>query len=146
MSGGMVKTLSGSSERHYAVIQVRPSDAPIERIVVAYHDERTLRQFLTKRSIIATGFSSRAEALEKSLIAGLQNRLWLLNLVSKLWVSPDYCRRHLVRMRVLVRLHAQRGPQRVVTDVVHITGAALCRFRSRLRQTLRRLEPVVQQQ
>ena len=56
-----MKTLK-PSHMLYAVIQVRQSDSGIDRCVIGYRDERTLRQLLAKCSIVATGFVSRDEA------------------------------------------------------------------------------------
>jgi hypothetical protein len=72
---------SRTSPVQYAVIQVRESDAGTERCVIGYHDERTLRQLLAERSIVATGFSSRDEATKQSFTAGIGHRSPFLNVV-----------------------------------------------------------------
>ena len=74
-----------------AVIQVRESDAGTERCVIGYHDERTLRQLLAERSIVATGFSSRDEATKQSFTAGIGHRSPFLNVVSRVRPSPGFC-------------------------------------------------------
>ena len=49
------------SMRQYAVISVRALPH-CERLVIAYHDEKTLRNLLAEPSIVALGYSSREEA------------------------------------------------------------------------------------
>jgi hypothetical protein len=56
-----VSRLVHISMRQYAVISVRRAPH-CERLVVAYPDERTLRDLLAEPSIVATGYDSRAEA------------------------------------------------------------------------------------
>lgn len=46
----------------YAVIEVRRTDGPAERFVLAYADERTLRDLIAGRNIIACGFVARDDA------------------------------------------------------------------------------------
>ena len=90
-----MKTYNNSSHVQYAVIQVRESDSGIERLVISYHDERILRQFLAKRSIVATGFSTRDEATKDSFAAGIGKRgsLW-----SEIFWFRELPRCHQVRM------------------------------------------------
>ena len=47
----------------YAVICIR-SEPDRERLVIAYHDEETLRDLIAAPSIVALGYSSRADALK----------------------------------------------------------------------------------
>lgn len=114
-----MKTLDHSSGVRYAVIQIRQSDCGTEHFVIQYHDERALRQFLAKPSIIATGFSSRDEAARESFMAGTRSRRTLQGLG-----------------RVL----------KVMNKIIHIAGAALHTSQSRLTCEQQRLEPAVQQQ
>jgi hypothetical protein len=50
-----------TSTRYYAVISVR-TDPDRERLVVAYPDEKSLREFIAAPSILALGYRSPAEA------------------------------------------------------------------------------------
>ena len=47
----------------YAVICIR-SEPDRERLIIAYHDEETLRDLIAAPSIVALGYSSRANALK----------------------------------------------------------------------------------
>jgi hypothetical protein len=47
---------------HYAVIAGLRTETGPERFVIAYPDEKTLRELIAECSIIAVGFSSREEA------------------------------------------------------------------------------------
>jgi hypothetical protein len=49
---------------HYAVIEAMRSDAPPELFVIAYTTEQSLRLVIADFCIVATGFSSRNDALE----------------------------------------------------------------------------------
>ena len=52
-----------TSTWQYAVICVR-SEPDRERLVIAYHDEETLRDLIAAPSIVTLGYSSRADALK----------------------------------------------------------------------------------
>jgi hypothetical protein len=58
-----VDELVDTSTWRYAVICVRP-ELGRERLVIAYPDEETLRDFIAAPSIVALGYSSRADALK----------------------------------------------------------------------------------
>ena len=60
--GDIVTGLVDSSIAQYAVIEARRTDGPSERFVITYSDEKSLRELIAGRSIIACGFSSREEA------------------------------------------------------------------------------------
>jgi hypothetical protein len=60
-----VSGLVHTSTRQYAVISVRTLPH-CERLVIAYPDEKTLRDLLAGPSIVALGYSSREEA-ERSI-------------------------------------------------------------------------------
>ena len=47
----------------YAVICIR-SEPDRERLIIEYHDEETLRDLIAAPSIVALGYSSRADALK----------------------------------------------------------------------------------
>ena len=55
--------LVDTSTFRYAVITVRPDPAR-ERLVIAYRDEDTLRDLIAAPSIVALGYTSRADALK----------------------------------------------------------------------------------
>jgi hypothetical protein len=58
-----VDELVDTSTWQYAVISVR-SEPDRERLVIAYPDEETLRDLIAAPSIVALGYSSRADALK----------------------------------------------------------------------------------
>jgi len=58
-----VDELVDTSTWRYAVITVR-SDPARERLVIAYPDEDTLRDLIAAPSIVALGYTSRADALK----------------------------------------------------------------------------------
>jgi hypothetical protein len=58
-----VDELVDTSARRYAVISVR-SEPDRERLVIAYPDEETLRDLIAAPSIVALGYTSRADALK----------------------------------------------------------------------------------
>jgi hypothetical protein len=60
-----VNELVNTSAWRYAVISVR-SEPDRERLVIAYPDEKTLRDLIAAPSIVALGYSSRADALKKT--------------------------------------------------------------------------------
>jgi hypothetical protein len=59
-----VDELVDTSAWRYAVINVR-SEPDRERLVIAYPDEETLRDLIAAPSIVALGYTSRADALKK---------------------------------------------------------------------------------
>jgi hypothetical protein len=58
-----VDELVDASAWQYAVINVR-SEPDRERLVIAYPDEETLRDLIAASSIVALGYTSRADALK----------------------------------------------------------------------------------
>ena len=59
---GFMKELVDFSLVRYAVIEALKIDANPERFVIAYRTEQALHDVIAAPSIIACGFSSRAEA------------------------------------------------------------------------------------
>ena len=57
--------LVDTSTWRYAVIRVR-SDPARERLVIAYPDEETLQDLIAAPSIVALGYTSRADALSRT--------------------------------------------------------------------------------
>jgi hypothetical protein len=51
------------SDVHYAVIKASSKKDRPERLVIAYHDEQSLRDLIAAPSIIGIGFASREEAI-----------------------------------------------------------------------------------
>jgi hypothetical protein len=51
------------SDVRYAVIQASSKKDGPERLVIAYHDEQTLRDLIAAPSVIGLGFASREEAI-----------------------------------------------------------------------------------
>ena len=49
---------------HYAIIEAMRSDAPPELFVISYTTEHSLRLVIADFCIVATGFSTRDEAME----------------------------------------------------------------------------------
>src|SRR5579863_10457411 len=120
-----MKTYNNSSHVQYAVIQVRESDSGIERLVISYHDERILRQFVAKRSIVATGFSTRDEATQESFSVGIEKRVSTWSFIHG-FRELRVC--HQVRMlktRMLSRFQNRLGAAQALRNVVHIGRLAL---------------------
>jgi hypothetical protein len=59
----VVNTVVDSSSVHYAVIAGLRTETGPERLVIAYSNEASLRDLIAAPSILATGFSSREEAV-----------------------------------------------------------------------------------
>lgn len=62
--GDVMGALCNSSTWQYAVIDLR-TEPGRERLVIAYPDEKTLRDLLAAASIVALGYGSRQEAVEE---------------------------------------------------------------------------------
>lgn len=140
-----MKMYNNSSHVQYAVIQVREGDSGVERLVISYHDERVLRQFLAKRSIVATGFATRDQATKESFAVGIGKRgsLW-----SEIVWFRELPRCHQVRMlktQMLSRFQNRLGAAQALRNVVHFGRLALDKMTSRFTHGRRKLEPAVQQ-
>lgn len=131
-----MEMLSNSFPVQYAVLQVHQSDGGTERFVMGYQYERDLRQFLDKRSIVATGLVSRDEAMRMSLMAGIEGRRPLLNLMGS-------CLRSL-NTRTLCRLQDRGIALGIMNNIAHLANAAVQKIQSRLTHDRQRLEPAVQ--
>jgi hypothetical protein len=139
-----MKTYNNSSHVLYAVIQVRESDSGIERLVISYHDERILRQFLAKRSIVATGFSTRDEATLESCLVGIYNSLSTWSFIQgfrELRVCHQVRR---LKTRMLSRLQNRFGAAQALRNVAHIGCRALDKMTLRFTRGRRGLKPAVQ--
>lgn len=62
MEGTVVNEVVESGSLQYAVIAGLHTETGIERLVIAYPNEESLRDLIAAPSIIAAGFSSREEA------------------------------------------------------------------------------------
>jgi hypothetical protein len=60
--GDVVTGLVNSPIAQYAVIEVRRTEGPSERFVIAYSNEESLRDLIAGPSIVGCGFASREEA------------------------------------------------------------------------------------
>ncbi len=137
---------NNSSRVQYAIIRVRESDGRVERLMIGYPDERTLRQLLTKRSIVATGFSTRDEATKKSLTVGSGNRVSVLSVICEFRELPGCRQVRMLKTRMLSRLQNSVGAPKALRSVVHIGRVALDKIVFRFTHGRRGLEPAVQQQ
>lgn len=61
-----MNSVVNSSGMQYALIAGLRTETGPERLVIAYSNERSLREFIAAASIIAVGFSSREEAVADS--------------------------------------------------------------------------------
>jgi len=125
-----MKTSNSSSRVQYAIIKVRESDGRVERLVIGYPDERTLRQLLAKPSIVATGFFTRDEATKESLTHGAR-------------ILPGCSRLHRLTMRRLIRFRCRVGAPQVIKSVVHTARTVLDKIQSRFKHGRRRLQVAV---
>jgi hypothetical protein len=66
-----VNQMLDSSGMQYAVIAGLRTETGPERLVIAYANEKSLRDFIAAPSIIAVGFSSREEAVAGGRESGL---------------------------------------------------------------------------
>jgi hypothetical protein len=61
-----VNELVDSSSEQFAVIESRCTDRRPDRVVLAYHDEESLRELIAMPRIVAVGFTSREDAMNRS--------------------------------------------------------------------------------
>jgi hypothetical protein len=61
--GNVMEVQFYCSDVRYAVIQASSKKDRPERLVIAYHDEQSLRDLIAAPSIIGLGFASREEAI-----------------------------------------------------------------------------------
>jgi hypothetical protein len=137
-----MKALYNCSRVQYAVIQARHSDGAIERFVIAYQDGRVLREFLARSAIVATGFSSRDEAMSNSLRVGSDAWRRVLSSVDGIIVRPGFALLRILKTPALSRLKGR--VTWLTTDLLHVGHVALHKLQFHCMHALRRLEPVVQ--
>lgn len=140
-----MKTHNNSSHVQYAVIQVRERDSGIECLVISYHDERILRQFLAKRSIVATGFSTRDEATKDSFSAGIGKRVSIWSVICGFRELRGCHQVRMLKTQILSRLPNRVGAAQTLRNVVQIGRLVLDKITSRFTPGRRGLEPAVQQ-
>lgn len=140
-----MKTYHNLSRVQYALIQVRESDRGIERLVISYHDERILRQFLAKRSIVATGFSTRDEATKGSFSAGGGKRMSMWSVICGFGQLRACQQVRMLKTRLLCRLWHRFAAADTLRNVIHFVRLALDKVTSRFTHGRRGLEPAVHQ-
>jgi hypothetical protein len=136
-----VDELGDISTRRYAVISVR-SEPHRERLVIAYPDERTLRALIAAPSIVALGYTSRADAL-KNIDCCVPSKPSLKGLL-KMALSPNIT--SLTKCRLVLRRFAGSlgfsRPSGIMRSLLHDgVAVALIFFYSRniLSSTVRAL-------
>jgi hypothetical protein len=67
VDGEVMEALVRCSTVQYAIIQASSKKDHPERLVIAYPDEKSLRDLIAKPSIVGLGFTSREEAMAKLL-------------------------------------------------------------------------------
>jgi hypothetical protein len=127
-----VDELVATSAWRYAVISVR-SEPARERLVIAYPDEKTLRDLIAAPSIVALGYTSRAEAL-KNIDRCVTTKSSLKRLLKTASLHPNMpflteCRAALPRLAGAFGLS---GTSKVMRNLLHNgLAAALVFFYSR---------------
>jgi len=123
-----VDELIDTSAWRYAVIRVR-FDPDRERLVIAYPEEETLRDLIAAPSIVALGYTSRADAL-KNIDRCVTIKASLKRLLKTASLQPN-----MTSLTVLRRLAAGfglSGTSRVMRNLLHNSlAAALIFFYSR---------------
>jgi hypothetical protein len=127
-----VDELVDTSTWQYAVISVQ-SEPDRERLVIAYPDEETLRGVIAAPSIVALGYTSRAEAL-KNIERCVATKASLKRLLKTASLDPNMtflteCR---AALRRLAGGFGRAGSSRVMRNLLHNgLAAALIFFYSR---------------
>ena len=124
--------LVDTSTWRYAVISVR-SEPARERSVISYPDEETLRDLIAAPSIVALGYSSRADAL-KNIHRCVTTKASLKRLLKTASLHPNMtflteCR---AALRRLAGAFGLSGASKVMRNLLHNgLAAALIFFYSR---------------
>jgi len=127
-----VDELVDTSTWRYAVISVR-SEPDRERLVIAYPDEETLRDLIAAPSIVALGYTSRADAL-KNIDRCVTTKASLKRLLKTAPLHPNMtflteCR---AALRRLAGGFGRSGSSKVMRNLLHNgLAAALIFFYSR---------------
>ena len=117
--------LVDTSTWQYAVISAR-SEPDRERLVIAYPDEETLRDVIAAPSIVALGYTSRAEAL-KNIDRCVTTKASLKRLLKAASLHPNMtflteCR---VALRRLAGGFGLSGTSKVMRNLLHNGLAAV---------------------
>ena len=117
--------LVDTSTWQYAVISVR-SEPDRERLVIAYPDEEALRDVIAAPSIVALGYTSRAEAL-KNIDRCVTTKVSLKRLLKAASLHPNMtflteCR---VALRRLAGGFGLSGTSKVMRNLLHNGLAAV---------------------
>jgi hypothetical protein len=120
-----VDELVDTSTWQYAVISVR-SEPIRERLVIAYPDEETLRDLIAAPSIVALGYTSRADAL-KNIDRCVTTKASLKRLLKAASLHPNMtflteCR---VALRRLAGGFGLSGTSKVMRNLLHNGLAAV---------------------
>jgi hypothetical protein len=120
-----VDELVDTSTWQYAVISAR-SEPDRERLVIAYADEETLRDVIAAPSIVALGYTSRAEAL-KNIDRCVTTKASLKRLLKAASLHPNMtflteCR---VALRRLAGGFGLSGTSKVMRNLLHNGLAAV---------------------
>jgi len=123
-----VDELVDTSTWQYAVISAR-SEPDRERLVIAYADEETLRDVIAAPSIVALGYTSRAEAL-KNIDRCVTTKASLKRLLKAASLHPNMtflteCR---VALRRLAGGFGLSGTSKVMRNLLHNGLAAALVF------------------
>jgi hypothetical protein len=127
-----VDELVNTSTWQYAVISVR-SEPDRERLVIAYPDEETLRDVIAAPSIVALGYTSRADAL-KNIDRCVTTTVSLKRLLKTavLHTNITFLTECRVALRRLAGGFELSGTSKVVRNLLHNgLAAALIFFYSR---------------
>ena len=124
--------LVDTSTWRYAVISVRSAPAR-ERLVIAYPDEETLRDLIAAPSVVALGYTSRADAL-KNIDRCVTTKASLKRLLKTASLHPNMtflteCR---AGLRRLAGAFGLSGTSKIMRNLLHNgLAAALIFFYSR---------------
>ena len=124
--------LVDTSAWRYAVINVR-SEPDRERLVIAYPDEQTLRDLIAAPSIVALGYTSRADAL-KNIDCCTTTKASLKRLLKTESLHPNmtFLTEWRAALRRLAGGFGRSGSSRVMRNLLHNgLAAALFFFYSR---------------
>ena len=124
--------LVDTSTWRYAVISVR-SEPDRERLVIAYPDEETLRDLIAAPSIVALGYSSRADAL-KNIDRCVTTKASLKRLLKTASLHPNvtFLTECIAALQRLAGVFGLSGTSKVIRNLMHNgLAAALIFFYSR---------------
>ena len=123
--------LVDTSARRYAVVSVR-SEPACEQVVIAYPDEETLRYLIAAPSIVALGYTSRADAF-KNIDRCVTTKAPLKRLLKTASLRPNvtFFTECLAALRRLAGGFARSGSSKVMRNLLRNgLAAALIYFHS----------------